>query len=56
MRKALLLLAALTLALTTAGAQTARSVLDQTAAKLKAAGGVKATFQATTFDGAEAGG
>lgn len=56
MRKVLLLLAAALLVLTTAGAQTARSVLDQTAAKLKTAGGVKATFKVTSFDGAEAGG
>lgn len=43
-------LSAATLTLS-ATAQTARQVLDQTAAKLKAAGGIEATFEGTQFKG-----
>lgn len=48
----LLLLAVVALLLTTtAQAQTAKQVLDKTAAKLKSAGGLQASFSATSFTG-----
>jgi len=47
----LALLAAFLLATLPAAAQTARAVLDKTAAKLRHSGGLQATFEATTFKG-----
>lgn len=46
-----MLLAALLSASIPAEAQTAKSVLDKTAAKLRNSGGLQATFEATTFKG-----
>lgn len=45
------MLAAFCLGTVTLAAQTAREVLDNASAKLRAAGGMQATFEATTFQG-----
>ncbi len=51
MKKLLFILFLGLTALTAVQAQTARQVLDKTAAKLKKDGGIKAAFQVTAFDG-----
>lgn len=51
MRHLLLTLCLCVAAATTATAQSARSVLDKTAARMTASGDVKAQFKATTFSG-----
>lgn len=47
----LLLAAALLLLAAPAAAQTAKDILDKTAAKLRGSGGMQASFEATTFKG-----
>ena len=56
LRQSILTLGAALLLQGTAMAQSARSILDQTASTLRNSGGIKAAFEATHFKGTEVSG